>query len=481
MFASLDDIMVDPVDLDYQSKPILTPQNGVRYVPEPYQLEMSRFMLQHPSAAILAGMGLGKTAATLHAILTRVRNGEGGALVIAPLKVSLITWPSEILYWKQFSGLRFALLRTKEGKKAWMEGTADVYIMNWDYIPSFVRHCLTKGNRKNLPATTVVYDELSKAKSHSSRRVNEWRRYRHLFPYHIGLTGTPSPNSYADLFAQYRLLDGGVTLGTAFGAFQNEYFTQMDWNGYKWDLKPGAKELIEQKIAPMTLVMKREDFLKIPPTYTHDIEVPLPPSVTKVYHELEKELLVKLDDGKILDAANAAVLIGKLTQVTSGTIYNAQREVVRIHKEKINALHRLVNEIGEPVIVATHFKHERARILKLFGNAAVPFSDTAVADWNAGKIRMLIVDPRSVGHGINLQHGGRTVIWFSLSHSSEQHDQLNARVARKGQENETHIYRLVSPMTVDDVIVDVLSRKGNQQNSLLNAVRGIRNLAKATT
>lgn len=453
----------------------------MRFTPEPYQLDMTAHMLSHPSAAVLADPGLGKTAATLHTILTRVRNGEGGALVIAPLRVSLLTWPTEIMSWKQFSGLRFALLRTKEGKKAWEEGTADVYIMNWDYIPAFVRHCLlTKGKlyKRKLPATTVVYDELSKAKSHSSRRVNEWRRYRHLFPYHIGLTGTPAPNGYGDLFAQYRLLDGGQCLGTTHGGFQATYFDQKDWNGYKWDLKAGAKEEIEKRIAPITIVLKAADYLKIPPTEVRDVEVTLPPSAVVVYKELEKELLAKLGDGKVLEAANAAVLIGKLTQVTSGTIYNAEREVIKIHKEKLLALAKIARELDEPIIVVTHYKHERDRILKAFKNHAVPFTDDIIDDWNAGKVKMLVVDPRSVGHGLNLQHGGRTIVWFSLSYSRELYDQMNARVIRKNQKNVTLIYRILCPMTVDDVMAEVLQHKGDTQNALLNAIRGLKTLAK---
>ena len=447
----------------------------MKLVLEPDQVNMRRHLLSRRRAALYCGMGRGKTAATLAAITDTIIDTAGGALVIAPLNVCLLTWPSECELWERFRWLRVANLRTKDGMLAWFAGTADIYLINWESIPAFVNKVMAyvrKGD--TLPANILVYDELSKAKSHSSKRVNIWRRFTYLFTYHWGLTGTPNPNSYLDLFAQFRLLCGANSpLGTAFGKFQHEYFEPVDWNQYKWKLKYGSKEKIEALIAPYVFSLGAGDF----PMDVIDREVKLPPAAVKFYDKLETDLLAQMKD-KVVTASNAAVLVQKLLQVTSGCVYNEEREMVVIHNEKIKELKAIRKEHPkEPLLVVTLFKHERKRIMEAFPEAELFSSEPeALARWNAGRIRMWIIDPRSAGHGLNLQAPSHIAVWVSLTYSREYFDQTNARLARKGQKHKVLIYRLICPETVDHAVSAVLEHKGSQQKGLLTALSHIKTL-----
>ena len=437
------------------------------------QVKAVTHLLSGKRRALFMGMGKGKTAATLSAVTQIVCDSCGGALVIAPLNVCLLTWPAELELWDQFRWLRVANLRTKEGMLAWFTKSADVYLINWEALPKFIDKVLVhlkKGDE--LPVNTVVYDELSKAKSHSSKRVNQWRRFTYLFEHHIGLTGTPNPNSYLDLFAQFRLLCGQKSpLGTSFIKFRLEYFEAEDYMQYKWKLRPGAKERIEAAIAPYVLSLGAGEF----PMEVVDVDVPLPPDTMKFYRKLEKDLLAEIN-GKHIEALNAAVLVQKLIQATSGQVYNMEKEIVHTHSEKIKALKTLRKKHpGEPLLVVTMFKHERQRVLNAFPDAEL-FDQRDLGRWNAGEIPMWVIDPRSAGHGLNLQGPSHIVIWVSLTYSREQWDQTNARLARKGQKNLVTVYRLLCPDTIDWAVAAVLETKGAQQNGLFAALANINRL-----
>ncbi len=450
----------------------------MKYQAEPDQIKMTKHLRSRRRAMLFVGMGRGKTAATLDAIQDIICDTAGGALVIAPLNVVLLTWPSEIKLWDQFRWMKVANLRTSEGMAAWFAGTADIYLINWEAIPRFIEKVMVYAKTAaDIPVNTVVYDELSKAKSHSSKRVNKWRRFTYLFKYHIGLTGTPNPNSYLDLFAQFRLICGQKSpLGTAFEKFKQKFFQPADWNQYKWKLCYGAEREIENLIAPYVFSLGAGEF----PSEVIDEEVTMPDTAVKFYKKLEKDLLAQMGD-KEVTAANAAVLVMKLLQVTSGCVYNEIREQVVIHTGKIEALKRIVKENkGQPVMVATMFKHERSRIMEAFPKAELFCNkESELARWNAGKIPMWIIDPRSAGHGLNLQHGGHIIAWMSQTYSREMWDQTNARLARKGQKHTVKIYRLLCPLTVDDAVAAVLEHKGSQQRGLLTALQNIRTLHNA--
>lgn len=479
----------------------------MKFVPEIYQDRGIDFLADSvykgdPPRALFAGCGLGKTAMTLGASDRLFRDGAlKGLLVVAPIRVCNITWPSEVALWDEFSWMTVANLRTKEGMEAWMRGKAHIYTINYEALPMFSHKYLVNKKRKDLPACTVVYDELSKAKNHASVRINDFRRHWEKFERHWGLTGTPSPNSRLDLFAQYRLLDNGKRLGTAFTKFRQQYFYAVDRDQMTWQLMKGQENIIEQLVQDMTLVLKSSDWLKIEDTEVIDIEVSLPDNVKAMYKKLSKELLLLIDQHKI-NAVNAAVLVNKLTQLTSGAIYTGLRESVNLitgeiemlpsetvilHDHKLKAVRQIFKEQrGKPLMVAYQYKHEEERLRKefpqavCFSDAKTPKQQDEIADaWNAQMIPMLIVSPSAAGHGLNLQFGGTDIVWFSLNWSRELYDQLNARLARKGQLGFPRIFRLLCSKTIDEAVAETLRKKGDDQTNLMDAIANFKLLNAA--
>lgn len=420
------------------------------------------FMFEHERAAVFAGMGLGKTSATLTALNRLFADGAiRAALIVAPLRVARLTWPNEIAKWDQFKWMQVELLRGQEPS-----GKAHIYIINYEQLTNLcdLDFC-----------DVVVFDELTKAKNHKSLRI---RHISKMLRHHrrIGLTGTPRPNSLLELFAQIRLLDDGRTLGRSFDQFKRAYFYPTDYMEYTWVPRDGSERMIYEKIAPLTLTLRSEDHLKIPDTVQEDVEVELDPSAQEAYKELEKELLLSYAKGDVV-AANAAVLVNKLLQLTGGTVYTENREVVEVHEGKIMALCRLLNKNKENVIVACNFIHERERICHTFnGVDASKYEGDIETDWNAGKIKVLVADPRSLGHGLNLQSGGRTIIWYSPTWSRELYDQFNARVARKGQVQPPIVIRLISPDTIDEAVIEALRTRGEGQAAMLSVLHNLQQL-----
>mgnify|MGYP003624602862 FL=1 len=475
------------------------------FTPFEYQSRGIDHLINTDEGGLFAGMGLGKTAMTLAALDHLISTGEcKGALIIAPLRVSLFTWAEEVKRWDNFRWMKTVSLRTAEGLAAWERGDACIYTINYEslFIPKYKNvggkrtqvgdsGILARLMGGDIPVDTVVWDELSKAKSHKSKRIKEFNKYRDKFKRHWGLTGTPAPNSYQDLFAQINLLDGGKRFGKFVTHFLKQYFRpinpyvpQVQW---KWEVTPGSVGLIEEKIKDMILTLRSEDYLDIPTTEYIDVEVALPPKAKTIYKKLEKELIILLKDTKV-KAINQAVLVGKLQQVLGGAVYahdvgtiiatDETKLVTEIHDAKIKALHKLwVSEGKKPMIVATKFIHERKRILDAIPEA-VEFSSDKLADWNAGKIPLLVAHPASMGHGLNMQHGGSRAVWFTLSYSREEYDQLNARIARTGQDSITKIFHLVVPGTIDDAVLAILESKGSVQSGLMQTLENIQVLAE---
>ncbi len=444
----------------------------MKFTPSPPQQILIDKMLSSNVVAGFVGTGIGKTGATLCALNELLLNLEvRAALVVAPLRVVNLTWPHECQKFEQFKWLRVVSLRTEEGQKAFLEGTAQVYLVNYDYLGKVAE--LLKKRKGVLPYDVEVWDELSKAKSHSSKRINGFRKLPRA-PRRWGLTGTPAPNGLMDLFAQIRLLDDGVSLGTSFTRFQQHYF-DSDYMGWAWTPKSFAREAIHRTIAPITVTLTSEEWLSIPDTHTEDLEIDLPNR--DGYKKLKREMLLELKD-KTVTAANAAVLIGKLQQYTSGALYTEDGYEV-IHDAKLDALEKLHKKLKKPLLVSCCFRHEQARIRERFPEARF-FEDAKmadaqvklVADWNANKIQMLVAHPASIGHGLNLQEGGAdTIVWMSLTFSRENYLQMNARLARRGQQNVTTIYRLLCTDTVDEAVVEALREKETEERGLLSALR----------
>lgn len=454
---------------------------------EIYQEFAIQHLLENRHAALFMGMGLGKTACTLAATNELLLDAAvRSIIVVAPIRVCNLTWPNEVEKWSPFSWMTVANLRTPEGMELYHNRAAQIYLINYEQLPKFEHRVLqTERKRfKSLAFDVVVWDEISKAKNPSSVRCNALRKHWDIVDRHWGLTGTPAPNSQMDLFAQIRLLDGGQRLGKSFWEFRRAYFYAMDRDEHVWGIRKTEKDKLEAKIADLALVLKSSDWLDIPDTVVEDIDVPMPAEVRKIYKEFAKELYLLINGTDELQAANAAVLVNKLLQVTSGAVYDPERKVIHLHDAKIKALASVMKRKQGPMMVTYQYQHERARIKEAFPDAVL-FSDAknhaqqdALAKkWNRGEIDLLVVSPMSVGHGLNMQEGGSEICWFTLPWSREIYDQMNARVARKGQTKTPIVYRLLSPETMDDAVAEALKGKGDQQSALLDTIDNFRKMA----
>lgn len=487
------------------------------FKPLPHQDLMTRWLLNRKESALFCDPGLGKTASSLRAFDRLSIDGiSKGMLVIAPLRVIGITWPSEVGKWDFARHMTITNMRTAEGVKHWQKKTADIYTINsellatrevkkkcpdcYDGEKAKREHCITcegegtitaeypgfvakflKGMKKeDLPVDTLLIDESSLCKNHKSKRFNALRVYRELFDRIYIMTGTPAPNSYIDLWAQLRFLDNGQRLGVSITRYREAYFAKTGGPFGKYVLKSGAKEAIDKKISDIALALSSEDYLDVPTCAFTDIEVTLNPKARAEYKTMKKELLLQIESGEI-EALNAAALTNKLLQITGGAVYDADRTVHVLHDAKVKALQALVKRHkGEPILVLTQFKHERARLLEAIPEARM-FHEKGMADWKAGKIPVWIADPRSMSHGIDgMQHGGRIAVWFTLSYSNETYIQTNARLVRTGQAHETIIYRLIATDTIDEAVAECIREKGDQQRGLFAALKNLQLMEKTS-
>jgi len=439
---------------------------------------MTDWIDKHPQSALFCGAGLGKTRAVLDAIqILRDDLAVSRVLVVAPLRVAILTWPAEIQKWAPH--LKVANLRTPEGIEAWHACSADIYIINFEMLQKFeATHIRFK---RKLPADMLVIDELSKLRAHDSKRGGVLRRIRTAFKWIVGLTGTPASNSHMDLYAQYHVLDGGTRLGVSVEKYRQDYFT-VDWNGFVYTINEGAREQIEALIADITLSLLAEDWLKIPEKVVEDIDVSLPASAMKAYLEIEKEFLTEIGSHEVV-ALSAAAKVSKMRQITAGAVISLDDETqvkttVFVHDAKVKALKKLHEGIGKrPILVLTNFIGERKMILN-----AIPwaqeFDDKRLDDWNAGKIPMWVANVASVSHGLQMQGTCHDVCWFSLTYSQDDYTQAIARVYRTGQKEVTNVYRLMVPRTIDWAIAEVLRGKWENEDGLLKALaRNIKSIA----
>lgn len=460
----------------------------MKYTPLPHQGPAENHLKTHLEALLFAGMGLGKTAAVLSATDYLFADGDmTGLLIVAPLRVAVLTWPDEVEKWDNFRHLKISNLRTKQGKRDWENGAAHIYTINYESLPRFINERIKGHRASELPVDSVLFDEIDNAKNPSSKRIKAFRQYARAKFYRAwGMTGTPTPNSRLDLFAQVRLVDQGKTFGTKYGAWERQYFeAENSWSQYpKMIPRPGTEEALEKAISHMTLVLRSEDWLKIPPVHNIDIPVTLPAKAKKVYAKVEKELLALLENGSEVLAVNQAVLVTKLLQITSGAVYvidgedESTRRAETLHTAKIDALRKLHKQLdGQPLLVGCWFQHEVARILEAFPEAR-KFENHLLKDWNAGKIPMMVAHPKSMAHGLNMQGSCSKVCWFSHNHNRGLFDQFNARIARFGQKFAVTIYRLVSPGTIDDAVIASLQDKGDDQSTFLKTLKNIKRLTE---
>lgn len=440
----------------------------MNFSPEPYQQLMHDHLVGHSHAALFAGIGLGKTSSTLNAFRTLYAEGAARSmLVVAPMRVANMTWPNEAAKWDQFKGFKVERLRDVKDVPS---GRAHIYTTNYERLPKL----------GDLDAFDIIcFDELTKAKNPQSERIKALRPLLGQDRVRWGLTGTPRPNSLLELFAQVRLLDDGKRLGPSFSAFRSAWFEATDYNQYNWEPKPDAERKIYERIHDLVLTLKSSDYLDVPDIVEEDIEVTLPQAAHGIYKQLERELMV-LIQGREVVAVNAAVLVNKLLQVCGGAVYSGEepnKTVVQIHQAKLHALKRLLVDLGdERAIIACNFIHERQRVCAAVEGAvdAHAFKGDLEDAWNSGRIRHLVADPRGLGHGLNLQKGGRTVIHYSPTWSRELYDQINGRVARKGQENVPQVFRLECPGTMDSVVYETLRTRGDAQGAMMTLLSNFR-------
>jgi SNF2 family DNA or RNA helicase len=446
------------------------------FIPDTPQVIAHAHLMRCPHALLFVGMGIGKTASCLSALRTLFCELEAeGALVVAPNRVANLTWPEEVRDWDEFKWMKVANLRTPAGKAAFLDGKADIYTINYESLHVVSNLVAARGG--TLPYDVCIWDELTKAKNPSAKRINRFRTKVPRPPRVWGLTGTPMPNSELDLFAQVRLIDDGVRLGKTFMLYRETYFSKADYMGYKWEVREGARNTIEERISDITLTLRSKDWVDIPDPIVEDVEIPMDEDLTEQYREFEKTLILQLKEGGEITAATAAALVTKLLQFTSGASYDEFKDVHVIHTLKVDALRRLVAKTDGPVLVAVNFQHEQDRLRKAFPQAEF-FRDAATATqqaalkdrWNAGKVPVLVAHPKSVGHGLNLQHGGSTLVWTTLTYSREDYEQMICRLARRGQTKQVRVYRLIIPGTVDEVVASVVESKADNEAKLLNAL-----------
>mgnify|MGYP005787019795 FL=1 len=443
----------------------------VKYKPHEYQVYATEYILNHPIAAVLLDMGLGKSVITLTAIFDLTLDSflVRKVLVIAPLRVARDTWPAEIEKWDHLKGLKYTVAVGSEvQRKTALMKRAQVYIINRENVEWLIA-------RSGIPFDfdMVVIDELSSFKSHQAKRFKSLMKVRPKVNRIVGLTGTPSSNGLMDLWAQYRLLDMGQRLGRFIGRYREDYFVPDKRNQqviFSYKPKPGAEEAIYRLISDITISMKGADYLKLPELVINEVDVKLSEKEMKNLDIMKRDLITTVK-GEEITAANAAALSGKLLQMANGAVYDDQGTVLHIHDRKLDALEDLIEAAnGKPVLIAYWFKHDLSRIQKRFEVEVLSTSDS-IKRWNDGEISIAAIHPASAGHGLNLQAGGSTLVWFGLTWSLELYQQTNARLWRQGQKETVVIHHLISKGTIDERVMKALNDKNNTQSALIDAVK----------
>ena len=449
----------------------------MRYSPHEYQRFVIDYIKKNPIAAVFLDMGLGKTSITLTALNDLLFDSFDvhRILVVAPLRVARNTWSSEIKKWEHLQDLQYSIVvGTEKERMTALEKRADIYIINRENV-----QWLVEKSGKKFDYDMVVVDELSSFKNHEAKRFRAFMKVRPKVKRIVGLTGTPSSNGLMDLFAEFKLLDMGERLGRFIGAYRANFFRPDKMNGpivYSYKPIPGAETMIYNRISDITISMKATDYLKMPELVSSRYEVQMDDVEKQKYEEFKKDLVLEIEDGEIT-AANAASLSGKLSQMANGAVYSDDLVVMQIHDRKLDALEDIIEAAnGKSVLVAYWFKHDLTRITERLGKLKVIYqkldSDESIRKWNEKELQVGLIHPASAGHGLNLQSGGSTMVWFGLTWSLELYQQTVARLWRQGQtENTVVIQHIVTADTIDERILKALEQKDNTQSALIDAVK----------
>lgn len=435
-----------------------------------YQKDIANFILNKPSAFVVAEMGLGKTISALSAIqYLQKEKGFKSALVLAPLRVVYNSWPDEIDKWEHLKGTKYHIIHGN-GKTTILP-KKPFYFSNYESVPYIIDKKLYKD------CEILVLDESSMVKNHKTKRFKMLKKISKHFKKIILLTGTPSPSGQlTELFSQVFLLDQGKRLGSSYWAFQRRYY-KSDYMGYNWELLPGSRKAIENKVKDIAIVLKAKDYLELPPLIRNTVLVDIPGKVRNQYNEMEKEFIIQIQED-VVTAANAAVMSSKLRQITAGGIYHEDKSYTLLHQEKIEALKEIVEGTNSNILCAFQFKFERSLLSRNFPDAQFIDGSTSPKDsnkiiklWNSKKIKLLCCHPMSVGHGLNLQAGGNVMVWLSPDWSLERTLQMDARIYRQGQKDKVFIHTIACKNSVDLVVIDALQHKAEGQNATINALK----------
>ncbi len=443
-----------------------------KFIPHAYQKVAIEKIIENPAYALLLDMGLGKTVSTLTAV-DELKNDYFDVekvLVIAPKRVAEDTWSREVAKWEHLRHLKISkVLGTEQQRRKALQKQADIYVINRENVEWLVSYY---ENGKTWPFDMIVIDELSSFKNPSSKRFRALRKVRTRTKRVVGLTGTPAPNSLIDLWSQIYLIDMGERLEKTFTKYKSKYFKQDPYRVYHIELQEGSEQQIYSKIDDICLSMKAKDYLKdLHEPVMNIVELKLSPKERELYDKLEKDSLLEFSDGDIV-ATTAAVLSNKLLQLSSGAAYNDKDGVQIIHSVKLDALEEIVEASqGKPVLVFYNYKHDVERIKKKFKQAKELDDSSTIEKWNNGEIEILLAHPASAGHGLNMQDGGHTIVWYGLNWSLELYMQANARLHRQGQKETVVVHHLVLKDSIDERVMSVLQGKEQQQEALMEAVK----------
>lgn len=443
----------------------------ITFQPHSYQKHAIDKVIENEKYGLFLDMGLGKTVSTLTAFSELQLLDTEKMLVIAPLNVAKDTWADEIDKWEHLKHLRVSkILGTPKQRIAALRQNADIYITNKENTK-----WLCEQYKKDWPFDMVVIDELSTFKNPSSQRFKAIKKKLPLVKRFVGLTGTPSPNSLLDLWAQVYLIDRGERLETAFSRYRERYFRathQVSDHVYNWELREGSEDLIYKQIEDIALSMKASDYLDMPERIDTKQVITLSNKERKLYDELEKYYILEDETDGTVVAQSGASLSQKLLQLSNGAVYTDDEEVRHIHDRKLDKLEEIIEEAqGQPILLFYNFRHDRDRILERFDDVITLEDSNYKAKWNSGKAKILLAHPASAGHGLNLQQGGHIIVWFGLTWSLELYQQANARLYRQGQEHTTIIHHIMTENTIDQRVYQALQNKELTQDELMKAIK----------
>lgn len=441
----------------------------MKYVPHEYQEYAKEFIIGQKVSALFLDCGLGKTVITLTAVWELLLDyfEVRKVLVIAPLRVARDTWPGELEKWVHLQGIVMsAILGSEKERIIALNRRANVYVINRENVDWLVGYC-------RWDFDMVVIDELSSFKSHRARRFKALKKVRPMVKRIVGLTGTPAPNGLIDLWAEIGILDMGQRLGRFIGGYRERFFVPDKRSRdmvFSYKPREGTKDAIYSLLSDICISMRAADYLEMPECVYNRVEVTMSEKEMKLYRQLEKDMLIPYEDGDI-DAVNAAGLSNKLMQMANGAVYDENGEVKHIHDRKLEALEDLLEAAnGKPVLIAYWYKHDLERIQERIGAVELDTSDD-FRRWNAGEIPVAVIHPASAGHGLNLQAGGSTLVWFGLTWSLELYQQMNARLWRQGQKDIVVLHHLIAKNTLDERVMEALEKKDCGQSALVDAVK----------